>query len=355
MNSLLRQFCRFVVTSVTAISCLGCGSHSVQPPVGTMPDRTLGFGVTEGSVGYELAFASAKHAGIQFIELPQQWDEIEATPATYTSEFVSMANQVYPALDTSIVLSLNPIDTNALRVPEHLRDLSWDSDQRIEAFCKWIDWTLEQLPDASVIAISVGNEVDGWFAAHPEQLAGYTVFFKAVVDHIHDNHPDIPVGVKVTFGGRVGELASELNKLESAADVCMLTYYPLDESFQVRPPSSIEADFVKMIEVASDKPVYLLEAGYPSDAACGSSQIHQAAFVDAMFAAWDKHVEAVPVINFVWTCDLSRTEVAAMTKYYGVELVAFAKYLGTLGLQTHDGKPKPAWNRIRDNVAERSR
>ncbi|TWU55001.1 hypothetical protein Poly51_37500 [Rubripirellula tenax] len=297
----------------------------------------------------------AKHAGIQFIELPQQWDEIETAPGTYASEFATIANQVYPALDTAIVLSLNPIDTNALRVPKHLRESTWESDERIKAFCDWVDWTLAQLPDASIQAIAVGNEVDGWFAQHPDELAGYKAFFDAVARHIHTKHPNIPVGVKVTFGGRTGKLASEFDKLESSADACMLTYYPLDETFQVRPPSSIEADFVKMIEVASGKPIHLLEAGYPSGAACGSSLDQQAEFIDVIFVAWDKHVEAFPVINFVWICDMSKAKVSAMTRYYGVELPAFAEYLGTLGLQTHDGKPKPAWNRVRENVAKRAR
>ncbi|WP_146460514.1 hypothetical protein [Rubripirellula tenax] len=318
-----------------------------------MSDRKLGFGVTEGSVGYELAFASAKHAGIQFIELPQQWDEIETSPGKYESEFVSLANRVYPALDTAIVLSLNPIDTNALRIPEHQRDSPWESDERIDAFCRWVDWTLAQLPDATVQAIAIGNEVDGWFAEHPEELAGYIDFFSAVVDHIHGKHPSIPVGVKITFAGRTGELVSDFNKLELSADVCMLTYYPLDESFQVRPPSSIEADFAEMIVFAEGRPIHLLEAGFPSGSACGSSLDIQAQFVDAMFAAWDKHVEALPVVNFVWTCDLSQAEVDTMTKYYGVELPAFAEYLGTLGLRTRDGNPKPAWSRVRDHVASR--
>ncbi|MBB3204924.1 hypothetical protein FHS27_000691 [Rhodopirellula rubra] len=351
---MFRHIHRILVTSLAAISCLGCNSQSVDPPVGTMADRKLGFGVTEGSIGYELAFASAKNAGIQFIELPQQWDEVETAPAKYESEFAAMANEVYPAIDTAIVLSLNPIDTNTLRIPEHLQDTRWDSPERIDAFCKWVDWTLAQLPEATIQAIAVGNEVDGLFADHPDELAGYTTFFNAVADHIRTHHPNIPIGVKITFAGRTGTLASEYAKLETSADVCMLTYYPLDETFQVRPPSSIEADFATMMEAAAGKPVHLLEAGYPSGSACGSSLAQQAAFVDAMFAAWDKHVEAVPVINFVWTCDLSESEVNAMTKYYGVELPAFAEYLGTLGLQTNDGKNKPAWNRVRENVANRA-
>lgn len=66
-----------LLVSFAAMACTGCNSKSVDPTVGTMPDRKLGFGVTEGSIGYELAFASARDAGMQFIELPQQWDEFE--------------------------------------------------------------------------------------------------------------------------------------------------------------------------------------------------------------------------------------------------------------------------------------
>ncbi len=351
---MLTSFHRSITHWLVAICCVGCNSRFVDPPVGTRPDRKLGFGVTEGTVGYELAFASAKNAGIQFIELPQQWDEVETEPKKFKSEFAAMANQVYPALDTSIVLSLNPIDTNLLRVPAHLQDFAWDSPERIESFCKFADWTLDQLPAATIQSISIGNEVDAWFVSHPDVIEGYTAFFESVRNHILAKHSNIPVGVKITFNGRVGEAKSTFDRLEESADVCMLTYYPLDESFQVRPPSSIELDFAKMIEAANGKPVHLLEAGYPSGSQCGSSLDRQAEFIDAMFVAWDKHIDDVPVINFVWTCDLSQAEVDAMTKYYRVDLPAFAGYLGTLGLQKNDGTSKPAWIQLRDNLAKRA-
>ncbi|QDV44520.1 hypothetical protein Enr13x_43860 [Stieleria neptunia] len=38
-----------------------------------------------------------------------------------------------------------------------------------------------------------------------------------------------------------------------------------------------------------------------------------------------------------------------------MSLAAFAEYLGTLGLRSHDGKAKPAWNRLRESVAKRAR
>lgn len=352
---MFRSIHHFLMTPLVAIFfCLGCSPSSVGPPVGAMADRKLGLGVTEGSIGYELAFASAKNAGVQFIEFPQQWDEVEKEPGKYESEFATMANQVYPALDTAIVLSLNPIDTNSLRVPKHLQDLAWDHPECIESFCKFADWTLSQLPNATIESIAIGNEVDAWFASHPDEIASYTKFFESVRGHIRAKRPDTTVGVKITFAGRTGELASSFDTLESSADVCMLTYYPLDESFQVRPPSSIESDFIKMISVAGGKSVHLLEAGYPSGAICGSSPDRQAEFIDAMFTAWDKYVDEIPVINFVWTCDLSQAEVDAMTQHYGIHLPAFVEYLGTLGLQQNDGTSKAAWTRLREHVAKRA-
>lgn len=319
-----------------------------------MADRKLGFGVTEGGIGYELAFAAAKHAGIQFIELPQQWDDIESSPGDYASEFIAMADEVYPALGTSIVLSLNPIDTTTLRVPKHLRDKSWQSDQRIESYCNWVDWTIAQLPNATIEAISVGNEVDVWLSTHPDQIDDYAIFFAAVAKHIHANHPGIPVGVKMTYDGRNGDQSNDLTSIDLPADVCMLTYYPLDQTFRVRPPETIRRDFDAMVKIAGGKPIHLLETGYPSGEICGSSPARQAKYIDQLFEAWDMHIDHFRLINLVWTHDLSAADAESLTTYYNTDQPAFTAYLSTLGLHDHHGTPKPAWHRIRKNVRQRA-
>ena len=332
----------------------GCGEKAspIAAPVGQMDDRKLGFGVTEGNIGYELAFASAKNAGIQFIELPQQWDEIETEQGSYTSPFVAMANEVYPQLETAIVLSMNPVDTAANRVPGHLQIKEWDSSERIEAFKQWFDWTRSKLPDAEIVAVSVGNEVDAYFASHPDEIEQYATFFQQVAKHIREALPAAKVGCKMTFPGRTGELRDSLNSIDSHADAIMLTYYPLDDQFQVRAPSEVSHDFEAMVGL-SDKPIHLLETGYPSGSACASSKEKQAAFIDALFEAWDQNLDRVPLVNLVWTCDLPKSQVDAMVQYYGVQQPAFREYLSTLGLRTADGIDKPAYNRVRENVSSR--
>ncbi|MCC9603129.1 glycosyl hydrolase 53 family protein [Stieleria sp. JC731] len=333
---------------------VGCGEEAspIGEPVGRMTDRKLGFGITEGNIGYELAFASAKNAGIQFIELPQQWDEVELADGDYQSQFVAMANEVYPQLETSLVLSMNPIDTAANRVPKHLLDADWDSHERIDAFNRWFDWTIAQLSDAQIVAVSVGNEVDAYFTSHPDEIEAYARFYEQVAGHIREQIPNAVVGCKMTFPGRTGSIESALASIDSHSDAIMLTYYPLNDQFQVRDPSEVSRDFEKMVSL-TDQPVYLLETGYPSGAKCQSSQARQAEFVDALFEAWDKQVNEVPVVNLVWTCDLPKSQVDSMVQYYAVQQLAYREYLQTLGLRTADGTNKAAFERVRENVRER--
>lgn len=348
---------RLAAVVLLTLSLVGCGSGGdpVGESVGTMKDRKLGFGVTEGQIGFEASFAAARNAGLQFVELPQQWDEVETAKGNFASEFAATANQVYPPTGTAIVLSLNPIDTSSSRVPKHLERFAWDSPERIESFNRWFDWTMKQLASADVLAVSIGNEVDAWLAEHPEEIAGYGAFFKATREHIRKAHPKVAVGCKMTFSGRRGPLGQSLSQIDETADALMLTYYPLDENFQVRPVSEVSGDFTAIVQLAGDRPIHLLEAGYPSGSACGSSLEQQAQFIDALFSAWDEHLAQVKFVNLVWTCDLPQPQVDELTKYYRVKLPAFREYLATLGLRTSSGKNKPAFARVRQNIAKRAK
>ena len=48
-------------------------------------ERLLGIGINEGSIGFDKAFPVAQSTGMQFVELPQQWDEIEPKPGKFTN------------------------------------------------------------------------------------------------------------------------------------------------------------------------------------------------------------------------------------------------------------------------------
>ena len=55
-------------------------------------DRLLGLGINEGSIGFEKSFAAAREAGMQFVELSSQWDDIQPKPGEFTNQWLDVAN-----------------------------------------------------------------------------------------------------------------------------------------------------------------------------------------------------------------------------------------------------------------------
>ncbi len=347
-----------IFTIVAILSLLGCSEAQMQKAtphdnnkgaVDVKPrgKRLLGFGVTEGSIGYEVAFGEAKAAGIQFVELAQQWDEVELSPGTFKSPFLKIANEFYPASNTSLVLSINPIDTSRPRVPKHLVGKPFDSVEVIREFNVFVDFVFAGLPNAKIIAVSIGNEVDGWLADDAEEWSQYTRFVEAVSKHIKAIHPGIPIGVKTTWRAIVNTHKREIEAMNRVADAIMVTYYPLNDDFTVRPPTVVGTELSQLVQIAGNKPVFLLETGYPSGINNLSSEQQQAEFIEAVFAAWDQHTDLIQMINFVWLCDMSKADVKSMTEYYALNIPAFESFLATLGLKTHKGKDKQAFARIK--------
>ncbi len=300
-----------------------------------------------------MAFSDAKSAGVQFIEIPQQWDEVETEPEKYNSPFLKMANVVYPRFNTSIVLSINPIDTSVLRIPTWLLGKRFDDETVISEFCQFVDFVFAGLPNATVIAVSIGNEVDQWLADDPEKWTQYVTFMTAVRDHIRLTRPNLPVGVKTTWSSTLSIYRREIQDINRNTDALMITYYPLNQDFTVRLPNVVPSDLEQVIRLADGKPVYLLETGYPSGSKNQSSEEKQAEFIDTVFSTWDQHADTIKLVNFVWLHDLSPMEVAAMTQYYSVKNPAFASFIGTLGLKTYDGKAKAAFSHVKERAAER--
>jgi hypothetical protein len=123
----------------------------------------------------------------------------------------------------------------------------------------------------------------------------------------------------------------------------LVTYYPLEADFGVRPAEVVSGDLAALALRFPDRPIGVLEAGYPSSEELGSSQARQAEFVRQLFRAWDAHSEQVVLLNFTWLTDAPQAAVEAWLDYYGLRDRRFAAFLASLGLRGADGQPKPAF------------
>ena len=121
----------------------------------------------------------------------------------------------------------------------------------------------------------------------------------------------------------------------------------------MRPPSVVSGDFAELVRRYPDRPIEVLEAGYPASPTCDSSDEKQAEFVTELFKAWDAQKDHISVVSYSFLTDFSPSEVDVFETYYGISNPAFLAYLGTLGLRRHDGSHRPAYDRFEAEASAR--
>ncbi len=322
----------------------------VTPSVPAKGDRLLGLGLTEGAVGFGESFELAQGLGVQVVELPLAWDDIETAPREYHNEYLDIANVFYPPNNMQISLSINPIDTNNLRLPSDLIGKDLDDPEVIERYNKLIDYVFSRTPDVDLVSVSIGNEIDGYLGNDQDKWDQYNRFFKETSAHARSKRPGVNVGTKIMFEGIMGNNARAINQ---HSDIVLVTYYPLNADFRVQDPAVVHRDLDEITSVYSNRTIYFAEAGYPSSSYLGSSEEKQSQFITEMFSAWDDHSAQVAFINLIWLHDISGSEVNRYTGYYSLSSRGFSEYLGTLGLRTYDGEDKQAFATLQREAAAR--
>lgn len=357
--SILRLLLAAALVTTAACSETSGTKDVEEPPVAgdVVPrgDRLLGIAISDRSDGdFNAAYLEAVDAGMQFTSLALPWDAVETAPGVIAPDpdFLEIAAAFYAPRGTRLILALNPIDTNNRRVPPHLAGRSWDDPVVIDAFKALLDWALDRAAPLDLVALAIGNEIDGTLASVPEWEA-WGRFFQEVAAHARSRRPGLVVGTKITVGGLRGPFAEQAAALVAASDAVLTTYYPLAPDFRILPPETVGGVFDDMVARFPDRPILFTEIGSPSTQPCGSSEASQAEFVRQAFAAWDRHATRIQLLEFVWMHDISQAQLDVYENYYGVSNRCFLEYLGTLGLKRPDGRDKAAWRALVEQAERR--
>lgn len=332
--------------------------RQLATPVPTHGDRILAVTINEAADGdYDAAAQRALAIGAEATSLPVFWDDIEVAPYVYAPnpDWLSIANAYYPGIGLKLCLEVNPIDTNQLRVPADLVGVPFDSAQMIQRYNALVDFVFSRIPDIQLVSFSIGNEIDAYLGTDATLWARYTTFFAATSAHVRTRRSGLVVGAKSTHDGLTGAALSPLWTLNQHADGLFATYYPLNGDFTVQDPSVVLGDLWQLVFLYPDRPIYLMEAGFPTSPLCNSSDLQQAQFVRQLFRSWDLFHDRIRLMDFTWMHDLSPQAVADLGNYYGISDPVFLEYLRTLGLRTHAGPglDKPGWTTLATEAASR--
>jgi hypothetical protein len=248
----------------------------------------------------------------------------------------------------SATLTLAPIQTTTIAVPNDLLGRPWDDAELINRYLTTLDAVLAALEPLPIRVVAVGNEVDVVLGSDAEAMRQFATLVQAVNTHLEPR--GIRVGSKLTWNGVQTAAA---RPILAASDLAIVSYYPIGvdaDPWRVRPVDVVESEIDLLVSSVAPKAVYLAEVGYPSASSLGSSPEAQAAFVDRVFDAWDRH-PTIEGMCVVWLFDLGPKTRASLIAQYGIADQGFADYLGTLGLITENGVEKPAMATLRNRAA----
>lgn len=306
----------------------------------------LGIAVAPSSQDYLAAVDDARAAGMRIFEIPQQWRE-SGNPTN--TQLLRLFNQELPKRGLRVVLTMNPLDTMENQIPDDLRSKRYDDPEFIKRYCRFVDDTLAALPKVQLVSISVGNEVDLLLGNHADRWNQYANFFRQAKAHLKKRRPNVPVGVKFTYNG-FKKHPKLVAAIAADCDRVMINYYPIDEN-KVRPPSLVHRELSGLARAFPGKRIQLTEVGYPDSLSLGSSPELQADFVSKVFAAWDA-LPQIELVNFVWLNEMTPSAAAQLKRTFGEE-ASLVYFLTSLGLRTHQGKPKPSFLRLQKEVEAR--
>ncbi len=304
--------------------------------------QTLGIDITESAGNdYDFDVNQALRAGATATSLTLFWDDaMQGSIYAPEVDWPGVANSYYPTKGISLVLSFPVIDTVTDRRPEALRALPFDDPSVINAFTTYATEVLSRLPDTTLAAVAIGNEVDGYLTTQQEWDA-FANFFQAAKAAVQEVRPNTPIGFTTQWSGFQGPNRASALAANAAADAIFINYYPLDSRFHVLPPENIATQLDAMVQMANGKPVFLTETGYPSGG-CGSSDALQTQYFQELFKALQPLSAEIPLVMLNWLHDISPESLGFYGQYYGTSNPCFLSYIATLGLRSHDGKDKPA-------------
>jgi hypothetical protein len=301
---------------------------------------------------YYPALRLAKENGVQVLHSYLQWGDVESTPGSRNWEWndALMGYRFHEGFEVS--LAVNLIHTTVRGpMPEDLRSRSFDDPEFIQRFTDFILDALDRYP---VQYLSIGNEVNDYFISHPGEINAYKTFFLAVKEAIQEQHPDILVGMSFAYHDAENQGGLDIIRQLNLGDFLPLTLYIYSPGFLYdRDPAELDGYIDRILDLAGETPVALVEIGWSTAESLGGSQADQAAFLREAFRLLELHRDRILFLSWFDLYDsLPEDTYDAALSFIPPDstleedeefMAVFVDFLSYMGLCENDGTPKEAW------------
>jgi hypothetical protein len=283
----------------------------------------------------------SKQAGCNAAVLTFSWPALESQAGQFTFDELKGAVELHSG--RALFLGIQVVNTTVREMPGDLSSKPFDDPEVLARFRSLLD-ALAPLLKNRVRFLSIGNETDIYLSAHPDEAESFETFLNAGYRHAKSLASNLTVSTTLTDAGA---LQPEFRKLVQSMDAHFLTYYHIKHgvSGAFKDPETTKQDILALAGGLDTRPIVFQEIGFPAHESLGSPE-GQVVFVNGVFDAWDGLGNRVAFVNYFMMYDFPKSFVKDLVTYYGLtnETEWLAKYLGSLGLHTSDGRPRPGWD-----------
>jgi len=295
-------------------------------------------------------FDQTVQTGVTYISGAGKWTELEPSKGKYKLDSIELQSHLAQSNRAKMSYTLRLIDTVHKAVPQDLMHSGWMDAEMQKRALRLIDELAPALRDR-VQWFVFGNEIDGYFDRHPNEVGDFVRLYDLVAARLHAAVPGIKVASSVQFGG-IDKLNGPLQALNGRFEFLMLTYYPMNGDFTVQDPGAPLRDLPRMKAAANGRQVVLQEIGYPTGAANKSNEDLQAQFFRTVFSEMRRDPQTFAAGNVFLMADLRDKFARDLAFYYGITgHESFRMFLQTLGLFDGNGRPKKSWSVFQSELA----
>jgi hypothetical protein len=295
-------------------------------------------------------FDQSVQTGVTYISGAGKWTELEPGKGKYKLDSIDFQSHLAQNNGAKMSYTLRLIDTIHKAVPQDLMKKGWMDAEMQKRVLRLVDALAPVLRDR-VQWFVFGNEIDGYFDRHPDEVRDFVRLYDLVAARLHEAVPGIKVASSVQFGG-IDKLNGPLQAINDRVEFLMLTYYPMNGDFTVQDPDAPLRDLPRMKATANGRQVVLQEIGYPTGSANKSNEDLQARFFRNVFSEMRKDPQTFAAGNVFLMADLRDKFARDLAYYYGITgHEPFRMFLQTLGLFDGEGRPKKSWSVFQSELA----
>ncbi len=208
--------------------------------------------------------------------------------------------------------------------------------------------------------VIIGGEIDAYFREHGDEITKYQQFFMGVYTKLKEKHPDVKFGNSFSLHGIIGNQQEDLVGKLSQGDFVAFSYFPVNKLNEInKTPQEARKDLERILDLAGNKKVALLEISWSTTESIGGSQDSQVDFVKTVYDFYRENESRFEFLTWfrqydrpVEVCMKGLNTDPGAVSIGGNEFVLqrTAEYICGAGLIDINKNPKPAWEEFKKQI-----